>query len=184
VSFKEENHLDEDQLIRAIVDETDLSPSVRDHLSSCPLCRAGMEQIEQDLTGLGKTAERLAPAENRKVSLPAWGPSRVNQWFLNWRLSFGAIAAAAMVLLVVWWSIQNKIIHEETLDIMAQVTWEDDAFMTEISILTENAMPQVYLDIIGEYYVGIDDVFIQFVIPSIETNSLSHNLGRKGVKSC
>ena len=95
MSFKKENHLDEDQLIRAIVDETDLSPSVRDHLSSCPLCRAGMEQIEQDLTDLGKVAERLAPAKHREVSLPAWGPSRVNQWFLNWRLSFGAIAAAA-----------------------------------------------------------------------------------------
>jgi len=51
-------------------------------------------------------------------------------------------------------------------------------------MLSQNAIPQVYLDIIGEYYVGIDDEFIKFVISDFETNSLSYYQRRKGVKSC
>ncbi|MEA3435578.1 MAG: hypothetical protein U9R43_03875 [Thermodesulfobacteriota bacterium] len=182
--FNKNGHIDEDHLLQAIVDETDLPPSVREHLSSCPLCRKSMEQIEQDLNNLGKTARQLAPVTYRKISLPVERPLKIYRWLHDWRISFGAIATAAVVAFVIWLSIPGTILYEDTLDIMAQVTWEDDAFMTEIGILTENAMPQVYLDIIGECYVGIDDEFIQFVIPSIETNSLSQDSGRKGVKLC
>lgn len=184
MSFKEENHLDEDQLIRAIVDETDLSPSVRDHLSSCLLCRAGMEQIEQDLTDLGKVAERLAPATHRKISLPVEKPSRIYRWLHDWRISSGAIAAVAVVIVMIWLSIPKTIIIEDTFDIMTEISWEDDDFMTEISALAENALPQVYLDITGESYSSLDDEFIEFVVPSAETDSLSYDQERKGVKSC
>ncbi|MBW2252170.1 MAG: hypothetical protein JRF60_16465, partial [Deltaproteobacteria bacterium] len=76
------------------------------------------------------------------------------------------------------------ILYEDSLDIMAQVTWDDDVFITEVNMLTQNVMPQVYLDIIGEYYVSIDDKFIKFVVPDPETGSLSYNNGGKGAKSC
>ena len=178
------SHLDEEYLLQAIVDETDLPPSVRKHLSSCSLCRESMEQIEQDLNNLGQSARQLVPAMRRKIPLPVEKPSRIYRWLHDWRISFGAIATAAVVVFVIWLSIPSTILYEDSLDIMAQVTWEDDAFMTEIGILTENAMPQVYLDIIGEYYVGIDDEFIKFVVPDFETDPLSHYQRKKGVKSC
>ena len=184
MSLNKKNHPNEDQLILAIVDETKLPVSIREHLSLCPKCRSEIKKIEQNLNNLGQTAKQLAPAAHRKISLPVEKPSKIYRWLHDWRISFGAIATAAVVAFVIWLSIPGTILYEDTLDIMAQVTWEDDAFMTEIDILTENAMPQVYLDIIGEYYVGIDDEFIQFVIPSIETNSLSQDSGRKGVKLC
>ncbi|HHD82650.1 MAG TPA: hypothetical protein ENK92_00925 [Bacteroidetes bacterium] len=102
----------------------------------------------------------------------------------DWRISFGAIATAAVVVLMIWLSIPDTILYEDSLDVMAQVTWDDDVFITEINMLIENTMPQVYLEIIGEYYVGIDDEFIEFVVPDLETGSLSYNNGRKGAKSC
>ncbi len=182
--FNKNSHIDEEHLLQAIVDETDLPPSVREHLSSCPLCRENMEQIEQDLNNLGQTAKRLAPGTYRKISLPVEKSSRIYRWLHDWRISFGTIATAAVVVLVIWLSIPNTTIHEDSLDIMAQVTWDDDVFITEINMLTQNAMPQVYLDIIGEYYVGIDDEFIKFVVPDLETGSLSYNNRKKGVKLC
>jgi len=184
MSFNKENHPDEDQLIRAIVDEAKLPDSIREHLSLCPRCRTGIKKIEQDLNNLGQTARQLAPAAHRKISLPVEKPSKIYRWLHDWRISFGAIATTAVVVLVIWLSIPSTILYEDSLDIMAQVSWEDDDFMAEISALAENVLPQVYLDIIGEYYVSIDDEFIKFVIPDFETDSLSYYQRRKGVKSC
>ena len=182
--FNKENHPDEDQLIRAIVDEAKLPVSIREHLSLCPRCRAGIKKIEQDLNNLGQTARQLAPAAHRKISLPIKKPSRICMLLHDWRISFGAIATTAVVVLVIWLSIPSTILYEDSLDNMAQLTWDDDVFITEINMLTQNAMPQVYLDIIGEYYIGIDDEFIEFVVPDLATGSLSYNFGGKGVKSC
>jgi len=184
MSLNKENHPDEEQLIRAIVDEAKLPDSLREHLSLCPRCRAGIKKIERDLNNLGQTARQLSPATHRKISLPVEEPSRIYRWLHDWRVSFGAIATAAVVVLVIWLSIPSTILYEDSLDIMAQVTWDDDVFITEINMLTQNAMPQVYLDIIGEYYVGIDDEFIEFVVSDPETGSLSYNNGGKGAKSC
>jgi len=182
--FNKENHPDEDQLIRAIVDETKLPVSIREHLSLCPRCRAGIKKIEQDLNNLGQTARQLAPAAHRKISLPIEKPSRIYMLLHDWRISFGAIATIAVAVLVIWLSIPGTILYENSLDIMDRATWDDDVFITEINMLSQNAIPQVYLDIIGEYYLGIDDEFIKFVISDFETNSLSYYQRKKGVKSC
>jgi hypothetical protein len=184
MSFNKENHPDEEQLIRAIVDEDKLPDSIREHLSLCPRCRADIKKIEQELNTLSKTARQLVPATCRKISLPVEKPSRIYRWLHDWRVSFGAIATVAVAVLVIWLSIPGTILYENSLDIMDQATWDDDVFITEINMLTQNAIPQVYLDIIGEYYVGIDDEFIKFVISDFETNSLSYYQKRKGVKSC
>ena len=136
------------------------------------------------MNNLGQTARQLAPATHRKLFLPVEKPSRIYKWLHDWRVSFGAIATTAVVVLVIWLSIPSTILYEDSLDIMAQVTWDDDVFITEINMLTQNAMPQVYLDIIGEYYVGIDDEFIKFVVPDLESGSLSYNNREKGVKLC
>ena len=136
------------------------------------------------MNNLGQSARQLAPQVQRKISLPIEKPSKIYRWLHDWRVSFGAIATASVVVLVIWLSIPSTILYEDSLDSMAQVTWDDDVFITEINMLTQNAMPQVYLDIIGEYYVSIDDEFIKFVIPDFETDSLSYYQRKKGVKSC
>jgi len=184
VTFSKNSHLDEEYLLRAIVDEAKLPDSIREHLSLCPMCRAGIKKIEQDLNNLSQSARQLSPATHRNISLLIEKPSKIYRWLHNWRLSLGAVATAAVVVLVIWLSIPNTILYEDSLDIMAQVTWDDDVFITEINMLTQNAIPQVYLDIIGEYSVSIDDEFIKFVVPDFETNSLSYYQRRKGVKSC
>ena len=184
MSFNKENHPDEDQLIRAIVDEAKLPDSIREHLSLCPRCRTGIKKIEQDLNNLGQTARQLAPATHRKISLHVEKPSRIHRWLHDWRISFGAIATAALVIFTIWFSIPKTIIIEDTFSILTEISWEDDDFMTEISALAENVLPQIYLDIIGESYLSLDDEFIKFAVPDLETDSLSYRQRRKGVKLC
>jgi len=184
MSLNKENHPDEKQLIQAIADEAKLPDSLREHLSLCPRCRTGIKKIEQDLNNLGKTARQLAPVMQKKISLPVEKPLRIYRWLHDWRVSFGAIATAAAVVLVIWLSIPGTIFYEDSPDIMAQVTWDDDVFITEINVLIQNTIPQVYLDIIGEYYLSVDDQLIKFVIPDFETDSLSYYQRKKGVKSC
>ncbi len=168
MSFKKENHLDEDRQIRAIVYENKLPDSMREHLSLCPRCRNGIKKIKHDLNNLGQTAKQRSPVMHRKISLPTEKRSTIYRWLYDWRISCGAITATAMVLFVVWFSVPSPILHENSLDIIAQVSWEDDDFMTEISALTENALPLVYLDIIEETYLSVDAEFIRSVIPFIE----------------
>jgi hypothetical protein len=184
MSFNKENHPDEDQLILAIVDEAKLPDSIREHLSLCPRCRAGIKKIKQDLNNLGKTARQLAPATHRKISLPVEKPSRIYRWLHDWQLSLGAITTVVLVVFIFWFSIPKTIIIEDSFDIMIEISWEDDDFMTEISALAENVLPQVYIDIIGESHLSLDDEFIIFVVPDPETDSLSYRQRRKGVKSC
>jgi len=184
MNFKKENHLDEDQQIQAIVYEDKLPDSMGEHLSLCPKCRSGIKKIRHDLNNLGETAKRHSPVMHRKISLPVENPSRIYRCLHDWRISFGVAAATAMVLFVVWLSIPSPILHEDSIDIITQVSWEDDDFMAEISALSENALPRVYLDIVAESYLSIDDEFIKSVVPSIETESLSYDQEGKGVKPC
>lgn len=183
MSFKKKTHPDESQLLLAIVDATKLPGSIREHLSLCPRCRSNIKKIEQDLNNLGQTASQLVPA-HRKICLPIEKPSTIYRWMHDRRISFGAVAVTAMALIVVWLSMPSSILDENSLDIIAQVSWEDDNFMAEISALAENVLSQVYLDIIEEPYLSTDDEFIKSVVPSTETDSLSYHQERKGVKPC
>jgi len=184
MSFRKENHLNEDQQIRAIVDEGILPDSVRGHLSSCPRCRASIKKIGQDFNNLGQTARQNVPVMHGKISLPIQNPSNLYSWLHDWRISCGAIAATAMVLFVIWFSIPSPSLHEDSLDIITQISWVDDDFMAEISMLTENVIPDAYLDITGASYSYFEDEFIEFVVSPAGTGSLSYEQDMKGVKSC
>ena len=184
MSFKKENHLDKDQQIWAIVYEDKHPDPMSEHLSLCPKCRTAIEKIKDDLKNLSQTAKRHCPVTRRKISLPVKKPSKIYGWLHDWRYSFGAVAATAMVFLIVWFSVPSPLLQEDALNIIDQVSWKDDDFMAEISALSENVLSQVYLDIIEEPYLSIDDEFIKFVVPSTETKSLSYDQEGKGVKPC
>ena len=51
-------------------------------------------------------------------------------------------------------------------------------------MLTENALPSVYQEISGEYDADLDKEFMQFIVPFIDTEPLSFEGGRKGVRLC
>ena len=71
----EDPHLDEDQLLMAVVDESDLSMQLRTHLSTCPLCRNNREQFGKSLEKLGRMPEKFTPTESGKELFPRIYPA-------------------------------------------------------------------------------------------------------------
>ncbi len=184
MSFDKSVHLSEDQLLMAIVEESDLPISLREHLFTCPKCRADKVRFEQKLTQVGRMAKYYTPPSKQRILLPESEPRSFYLWFRGQQAAFGLALTVAMLILVVWWTAPFKITPEGGVEITAREMQEAESLMTEISILAENALPTVYLDIIGESYTGFDEEFMQFIIPSINKEPQSYDPGTKGVMPC
>lgn len=177
-------HLSEDQLLMAIVEESDLPISLREHLYTCQQCRADKVRFEQKLTQVSRMAKNYTPPSKQRISLPDSEHRSFYLWFSGRRAAFGLALTVAMLTLVVWWTAPFKITPEGGVEITAREMQEAESFMIEISILAENALPTVYMDINGESYTGFDEEFMQFIIPSINKESQSYDSGTKGVLPC
>ena len=169
MNLDNEQHLDEQQLIQAVVDENDLPRSVQMHLGGCHRCRSEKESFEQELAALGQAAERYAPQPQRRIVLPVQ-EARSTRWtFLNWRHAIGAAAAVAVVVVVFWGStIYRNLTGFGTTGSPAELL-EARQLMTEVNMLVDNALPPLYLEISAEYKPDDDKDFYQFLIPQVET---------------
>jgi len=168
-----DKHLDEDQLIRAVVDANDLPAAVRTHLAECDQCRAGRKSFEKELMNLGQMAERLAPKPQRRIVLPAAKTKRINLSFLDWRNLVAAAATVAAVFIVVWGTNFVRDISEHRAAERTAERREAQQLLTEVNMLVDNALPNFYLEISGENNPDDDEEFYQFLIPSTKEKNLS-----------
>jgi len=91
-------HLEEDDILQAVIDDKDLSALQQQHLGECAQCRQRKAQLEQELARLGQLAERYAPKPQKRIVL---AEQKIRSPLLNWRIAFSAAAVVAVVL-VVW----------------------------------------------------------------------------------
>ena len=77
-------HLDENELIQAVVDASDLPESVQAHLAACIQCLNVKKSFEQELTNLGKMAEQFTPKPQRRIILPVKAPRSKFFDFWDW----------------------------------------------------------------------------------------------------
>ena len=56
MNITKDQHLNDDQIIGAIVEAGDLPDTVRKHLAGCSQCRMAVEKFEEELSTLGKIA--------------------------------------------------------------------------------------------------------------------------------
>ena len=98
-----------------------------------------------------------------------------------------AVAVTVMFLSAFVWNFSFfRNTSDDVIDMAAEETWKTDSFMDEVTTLTEDAFLSVYRDISisGELYPDFDEEFMQFIIPSTKTDSLSYNNREKGVTTC
>ena len=145
---------------------------------------AKKERLEQSLVALGDMAKIHSPTPRRNILLPSPVPKGFQGLSKHWRLCFGTALAAALAVVVVFWSGFEDPGREDTTNMLALETWEGEGFMTEINTLVENALPTIYLDISGEGETRLDDDFMQFILPPAENGSVSYETGKEGVKLC
>ena len=169
MNLDNEQHLNEQQLIQAVVDENDLPRSVQMHLGHCDQCRLGKQNFEQDLVHLGEIAERYAPQPQKRIVLPVNETESTRWSFLNLRHAIGAAAAVAVVLVVFWGTTTLRDLTGYGTGGTPSELMEARQLMTEVNMLVDNALPPLYLEISTEYKPKHDKDFYQFLIPQIET---------------
>ena len=175
-----EPHLEEDHILQAVIDANDLSELHQQHLMACSECRTRKEQLEQELARLGQLAQRYAPKPHKRIIV---AEQKVRSPWLNWRFAFSAAAVAAVVL-VVWGIglIQNQ--QQGSIGNLAQDMVEAERLMTQVNNLVENALPQVYLDIVGETSLNLDEDFLDFLIPTNDSADRISASAKKGSILC
>ena len=175
MSTNQEAHLNEDQLLWAFVDKVRLPDASQAHLAECPLCRGQKQRLENDLAALGEFAGQSVPKLQKRVQLPLEiSPSRkLPGWY--WQAAMGAAVAALLVISVIWWPGTGLFVPDANTPVTAWDQQDDEKFMAQIRVLTENDLPQVYLDISEGLDSGDSEEFIDFVVPSLDQDSLSYD---------
>ncbi|MGD8739226.1 MAG: hypothetical protein PVG34_02855 [Desulfobacterales bacterium] len=175
-----EPHLAEDDMLKAVIDDTDLSTLQQQHLAQCSRCQSRRERLENELTHLGQLAERYAPQPLRRIRV---AEDKARSFLLIRRFAVSAAAVAA-VIIVVWATFLLRSQQQGGIDNQAQNMVEAERLMTEVNVLVENALPPVYLDIVGETNLNTDKDFIDFLIPTDEDATTISALAKKGSISC
>ena len=174
------SHLGENEILQAVIDDTDLSMLQQQHLQECSQCRSQKERLENELARLGQLAEHYAPEPQRRVTV---AEQKVRAPFFNKGFAFSAAAVAA-VIIVVWATFLIRSQQQGSIGNLAQNMVEAERLMTEIDVLVENALPQVYLDIVGETNLNLDQDFLDFLIPTSDDAPRVSALAKKGSKLC
>ena len=161
-------HLDETQIVQAVVDVADLSPDVREHLAACTHCLEIKENFAQELAKLGQLAEHYAPKPQRRIKLPVAEGKQTFWSSFSWRNVAAATATVAAVLLIVWGTNVMRNLSQPGTQNLAADMLEAERLMTEVNTLVDNALPSFYLEISGEKSPDDAEEFYQFLIPAVE----------------
>lgn len=176
----DESHLTEDHILQAVIDGTDLSALQQQHLAACSRCQSHRERLENELTHLGQLAARYAPEPLRRITVVQ---DKVPSRFSIRRFAFSAAAVAA-VIIVVWATFLIRSQQQGGRGNQAQDMVEAESLMKEVNVLVENALPPVYLDIVGETNLNTDKDFMDFLIPTNEDATRISALAKKGTILC
>jgi hypothetical protein len=165
-------HLNEDKIIRAIVDENDLTTSERNHLSKCSICQKGKQEFDQVLHRMGDMSQELVPSPRKSFILPY----QKNRSSFKWQPALVTGLAIVLLLVGIWQSsLFEKFQENEPVHIVQNME-SNEQFAAEIVFTENDALPDQYLYIIGVYtgddYADYDDYddyyddeFLEFVLP-------------------
>jgi hypothetical protein len=168
-------HLNEDQIIRATVDENDLTTSEQNHLSKCSICQKEKQEFEQVLIRMGDMSQELAPSPRRRFILT----SQKSRSSFRWQPALATGFVIVLLMMGIWWSPLFERFQENASVQIVQKMESDQQFVAEITLVEDYALPDRYLDIIGtsdeydydnygdynDYDDYYDDEFLEFVLP-------------------
>lgn len=139
-------HLNEEQIIEAVIDKSGLDSAVRRHLLECSACRAEKEALESRLTRFGQLSREHVPSPAR---WPRLFERRQTSSKATWRIrpsfGMGLVLTSFLVLLLNPYLFKPK--HDAALEKVYQEMLRDEQFMSEIEQLEENPLPRFYVDI-------------------------------------
>jgi hypothetical protein len=151
-------HLTDEHIHTALVDELDLTPDARHHLSGCPDCRGKIDRLAGELTQLRRLAQQMVPTPARKAVALVCPPS---QPFMPFMMRFPALAAGLALLLLLtglwlWPALREPPPSVTTSQMTAEFYFLDD-------ILEDAALPEPYQGIIVATNATFSDDFLEYV---------------------
>jgi hypothetical protein len=167
---KVNRHLTGNEIITALVDETDLTPGLEAHLLSCPQCNEEKIKIEQQLCDLSHMAEQMTPVPTRSIRIPE---TEDRSYFRSrWRLRpvLGVAAAVVLLMMLAWPQATFYIRTHIEKDAVTTEVQQDDQLIAQVDVLVKDALPIKYQDILGVDETEFDQDFTQYIIPPIEDN--------------
>jgi len=183
---KKEIHLAEKQIVQAIVDITDLPLWMQNHLSSCLECHLVKRQLELEIEQLGYEAASYVPVPKHRICLPLEKMSHDKKWFVQWKTSFGLMATAFFIFFISWgvYMIQHSPLEKDHQLVLE--TQDAEELIIEVNMLAENALPKVYRELSKEIEIETDfeNLFLEYIIPLTEEDSLSLKFDNKGELTC
>ncbi|MEM5787311.1 MAG: hypothetical protein AAGU11_08335 [Syntrophobacteraceae bacterium] len=141
-------HLDEAQIIEAIVDEAGLDPTVRHHLMECPDCHAERKVLESKLAQFAKISAEQASIPMRRLRFADLKAKRSNPSWWKVRPSFGmGLAFASLLAVLLTPQFFDRQGREFSVEKVYQEMLLDEKFMAEVERLEDNPLPRFFVDI-------------------------------------
>jgi hypothetical protein len=176
------SHLSEDELIVSLIDQKDLPPERYVHLSGCPACSSARKTIHQQLSGIGRKAERLAPLLSKKLYLPQAEDKQRYRRRRYLTPAFGGILAIILAVMAVW---RPGALKTDKINPGGYIR-SDDTLLIQVSALVENPLPDTYREISDIAESDMKEDVTDLIVPSLE-NSISRlksrNTGLKDINS-
>lgn len=170
MTMRNDLHLNEEEILIAVVEEGDLTAQARDHISRCALCGDRKQRIEQSLARMGRLVDRFAPVPREKVVLagPEVGSPRRFRWLSGrgWIPAAGvmAVSVVLMAFSMLFSTRQNEVrLRKEML--------EDERLITEVGRLEENVLPAFYYEISEAVDQDSDDEVMESLTRSTELHA-------------
>ena len=162
-----DEHLNKNLIIKAVINETDLSKADLDHLIVCGDCRSEVDRFKGELDMLEQKADLTAPLPTKRPVLPEEESHLLGLFRPRPVFAAGLTALTALLLVAfIWWPNGGIPLQEETI---AQIHMEMDAdeqLMAEIEELEGIASSAIYMDESDETEELIEDEFMDFLIPT------------------
>ena len=174
-------HLQEEQIIRAVIDEQELDGADRQHILKCRVCREKIAWFKDKLEELGENAVLAVPPLKKNITLPSEELTPASNKS-GWLPTFGVAAMACLALFFYFLGMESM---EPGLTPYqgAELLLEDEYLMEEIFEMVENPLSDTLYEITGDSE-GFDEDFLQFIVPDIQEDSQSKYFIQGGIKQC
>ena len=178
------HHLSTDLLLKAIIDEGELSYEMQNHLVDCPRCQKEKKRIERHLDTLSQTAKRLAPAPTHTIRRPE-EKIRTSFWKgLRSKPVYAMATAVIFVAIAVWLPGRFKSDPEPDHVVQVHELQEEEQLMIDIGMVVENALPQAYQNVLSVFEAESEEDFMEFIVPSDESIDSTSLFRKKGEEQC
>ena len=172
-------HLNEDEIIKAIVDTDDLNRPQQHHLADCSHCRSRIEALSGDLSKMAQTRTSDKPGGHKTVSEHRQRIRGTTGWLPFGRRLATGLAVAVACIIIGGLFLQNHLGNRSLR--IAQEMHDAEQLMRQVDRLVENPLPETIMTISAEGAVGNDEDFFKFLIPDENGDAAISRIVKKGM---